>query len=342
MSALTSSTVKRRITVAVWILGTLLATVLISRRPSTQIRGLAWAEPVVLAAPADGTLADFELTLHEMVAPGDLIARFDPEALAARHHVLLAELQALTEAERIDRESRTRVFERDREAARLEFGALTSSVLEGQARIEALHGELAVAERLLSEGLVPREQALAVRREINVIDTRLAADRERLELARRSAQRASSRAATAPGTNRWQIEAARRELDELEEHIQQLSLRSSISGQIMEIYRRPGEYLRAGEPVLRISPVGATEVHAWLDVRPPPDLGRKLSAEVRTGGGEKFFAKIRSVGAERLQMPASLWARADIPEWGYLIRVDAADGQFSPGEPVRVGLRSPP
>lgn len=37
-------------------------------------------------------------------------------------------------------------------------------------------------------------------------------------------------------------------------------------------------------------------------------------------------------------MPQSLWARSDIPEWGYLLRIAVVDGALAPGEPVQVGL----
>ena len=339
MRIMTSSSARRRLTVAVWILGTLLATTLIARRPTTQIRGLAWAEPIVLTAPSDGTLIELAITLHETVSTGDLIARFDPERLTARHRVLLAEIEALTRAQATDRQTRARVFERDREEAGLELGALVSKVEEGEAHLETLREELAIEERLTAEGLVPREQALAVQREIKVVGTRLIADRDRLELARRSAKRASSRAASAPGQNQWKIETVRRELDEIEQRIDQLTLRSSIDGQIMEVYRRPGEWLRAGEPMLRISPMTSSEVYAWLDSQAAPRLSSGSPAEIRAGSGRRLLGTVTSVGAERLQMPRSLWARSDSPEWAYLMRIQLADGVLSPAEPVRVGLR---
>ena len=230
------------------------------------------------------------------------------------------------------------MFERDLEEADLELGALKARAEEAQARADALHEQLEVEERLFAAGIVPRERALAVRREIKVVETRLAADRERLELARGSARRASSRAETAPGPNQWQVEAARRELGEIEKQIERLVLRTSISGQITEIYRRPGEWLLAGEPVLRVSPVTAIEVHAWLDSGAPRIGGRDL-AKIRGANGRQLTGVVKSVGAERLEMPRSLWARSDAPEWGYLMRIEVPTGSLAPGEPVLVGLR---
>ena len=184
------------------------------------------------------------------------------------------------------------------------------------------------------------QQALGTRREIKVVQSRLEADQERLDLARRSARRASRRAETAPRPNAWQIEAARRELTEIEERIERLSLRAPILGQVTEIYRGPGEWLQAGEPVLRISPVAATEVHAWLDSRAAPRQRSGVAAQIRNGIGRRLTGRVTSIGVERLEMPRVLWARSDAPEWGYLVRIEVVDGLLAPGERVQVGLTS--
>ena len=268
------------------------------------------------------------------------IAHFDPTAMNARQRVLMAEVEALTQLQRIERQERSRRFERDREAAGLELGALRARVEEGQARITALYDRLAIDERLFAEGVVPRERAQAVRREIEVVETRVAADRNRLALARRNASKATGRAAARPGTNQWQIEAARRELLEVETRIEHLSLTAPLAGQISQIYRRPGAWLQAGERLLRISPVRAAAVDAWLDQRPPPGLHAGISAQIRSSNGQRLLGRVTSIGVERLQLPPALWARADAPEWGYPIRIAVEDGELAPGEPVLVGLHA--
>lgn len=340
MRFLNSSSTRRRVTIAVWLLGMGLATALIARRPTVQIRGIAWAEPVVLAAPSDGLLLDVAVDLHQPVGRGDLILAFDTQALAARRQVLLSEIEALTHAQQADRRGRDRLFERDREEAGLELRALVARTEESRAQLEALHERLAIDQSLFEQGVAPRERALVVRREINVVETRLAADTERLALARRSAERASHRAETAPGANQWMIETARRELDEIEAQIDQLVVRSPIPGQVTEIYRSAGEWLEAGRPVARISPVAATEVHAWLDSSAAPVLEAGATGKIRSAGGRRLLGEVLSAGVERLQMPRALWSRSDAPEWGYLVRLEIVEDVLAPGEPVSVALHS--
>ena len=334
-----SLAVRRRLTALVWLSGLVLATVVIAHRPAGQIRALAWGEPLVLAVPEDGRLLELDVTLHESVAAGDVVARLDPGQLMARSAVLKAELESLQQKESSAEQGRSRRFERDRESAALELAKLTATVEEGQARSRALRERLAIDEKLVEEGVAPSERAGDVRRELEVVETRLSADRERLRLARRTADRSGIRADTAEGPNQWQIVIARRRLAELDSRLEQLELRSSTSGQITQVYSAAGEWLKAGEPVLRISPMAANEVHAWLDSHAAPGVRAGMTAEIRRATGERMTGAVTSVGVERQRLPEELWLRTDSPEWGYLARIELADGSLAPGEPVQVGLR---
>ena len=64
-----------------------------------------------------------------------------------------------------------------------------------------------------------------------------------------------------------------------------------------------------------------------------------MSAQIRQSTGQRLIGNVMSVGAERLQMPRSLWARSNTPEWGYLMRIEVASGTLAPGEPIQVSLR---
>ena len=290
-----------------WLSGLTVAMVMIAQRPARQIRALAWAEPIIVVAPDDGTLLELGVTLHQSVTAGDVVGRLDPDPLTARGHVLEAELKSLQQQESSSEQGRERRFERDRESAALELAKLTATVEEAQARVAALGEKLAIAERLVAEGVAPIERAGDVRRELGVVEARLSADRERLRLARQGAARTGVRAEAAAGLNPWQIATARRRLAELEARRQRLVLRSSTSGQISQVFSAAGEWLKAGEPVLRISPVLANQVHAWLDSHAVPDVRSGMSAEVRRASGELLTGTVSSVGVERLPLPKELW-----------------------------------
>lgn len=337
-----SVSARSRLTLVVWLLGLIVAAVVIARRPVTQIRAVAWAGPVVLSAPEDGALLSLDVFLHQPVANGDIVARFDPSRLIDRGEILEAEFESLHQEEASAQKGRSRLLQRDEELAGLELAKLSSSIEEDEARLIALREKRVIDERLVAEGVVSSEKVEELRRDIAVVEARLAADRTRRILARRNLRQAGSRAQSAPGTNPWQAEAARRRLVEIEGRLERLSLRSSTSGQVSEIYRAPGEWLKAGEPVLRVSPLQATEVHAWLDSRASPDVVPGAAAEIRRADGQRLAGSVLSVGAERLPLPQALWARADLAEWGYLVRVAPSEVSLTPGEPVQVGLQTDP
>ncbi|MCH9650502.1 MAG: HlyD family secretion protein [Deltaproteobacteria bacterium] len=333
-----SPALRRRVSTLVWLVGLCFALLAIAHRPSTQIPALAWAPSVILSAPEDGVLLELNAVLHQAVAVGDIVARFDGAALRARTEVLEAELEALSERELSSLQGQSRRYERDRESAGLELAELSARVAEGEARLRALGEQLSVAERLVAEGVSAAERAQDVRREMEVTQTRVEADRGRLALARQSATRARRRAAAAPGANPWQLEAAERRLSELEARISRLTLRSSVAGQVMETYLAPGEWVKEGGAVVRVSAMETWEVHAWFSspVAPQGRVGGR--AEVRRATGEHLVGTVTSIGNERLLLPEALWLRANTPQWGYRLRIQLSEGVLTPGEPVQVSL----
>ncbi len=340
MAITLSHTARRRVTALLWLSGLALAIALTLGSPARQIRALAWAEPVIVTVPEDGTLLELAVSLHQPVSEGDSVARLNPDQLIARGAVLEAELESLHSKESSAEQGRSRRFALDRETAGLEVAKLKAAVEEGQAQVKALRERLAIDERLAAEGVAPNERAGDVRRELSVVETRVAADRERLRLAQRSVAQSGIRAEAADGPNRWQIVMAQRRLAEIEGRLERLVLRSTTAGQVTEVFRAAGEWLEAGDPVLRISPMAASEVRAWLDSGLASDLSIGAPVDLMSETGERLPGIVKSVGVERQEIPKVLWARADAPEWGYLARIDLDDGTLAPGAAVRVGLRT--
>lgn len=334
-----SLAVRRRLTTLVWLVGLALAVAAIARRPVDQIPALAWAEPRVVTASEDGQLLELSVALHQSVAVGDALAQLDPGPLNARGAVLEAELESLHQKESSAVQGRSRRFELDRESAASELAKLAAAVDEGVARAQALRERLVVDQKLVAEGVAPSERAEDVRRDLAVVEARLSADRDRYRLARLSADRSGVRAKTVEGPNQWSTVMARRRLAELESRLERLVLRSVSAGQVTEIYSAPGGWLKEGSPVMRISPMEAREVRAWLGSSSVPSAAVGTAAEIRRASGERMPGVVTSVGVERLQLPQELWQRGNIPEWGYLARIELTQGALAPGEPVQVGLR---
>ncbi len=323
----------------VWLAGLVIATVLIASRPAGDAQGIAHASPVVLSAPEDGTLLAVTVSLHDEVAPGQLLARLDPAPLLARSEILAAEIRALDEDESASAQNRTRQFQGARDDARLELSRLRASVAEDEALLATKRAEYAVERDLADRGLRARREADDLAREISVLETRLAADRTRMSDVRRAAEAASQRAAGAVGPNSWQVVVGERRLDELSQRLERLDVRSPLAGQVTEVRRAAGEWLKAGEAVLRVSPRTTREVHVWTDARTAGTVEPGQSAVVRRPNGRRLEGVVLSVAAEQLALPEELWYRPDIREWGYLVRVETRAGELLPGERLRVSLR---
>ena len=329
---------RKTVTVILWLAGLSLAVVVLARRPVGDAQGIAWAESSVVSSSDDGVLLEVQVGLHDGVESNRLLARLDPTRLLLRTEVLKAELRALSAEESAEAMGRSRRFQGDREDARVEQARLRASVAEEEARLAARETELARQERLAARGLSAPARAEDLRKEVAVIRTRLEAERERLDLAAQTLGAASSRAATATGPNRWLITAAEGRLDEVGHRLERLNLRSPISGQVTQVLASPGEWVEAGQPILRISPVTAGEVHVWTDLRTShkAEVGRR--ATVRRASGSRLDGTVVSVAAESLVRPPALWYRSDIQEWGYLVRVAVEGEALAPGETVRVSL----
>ncbi len=330
---------KKLATVGLWLGGVAFAVFLLLGRPAGDAQGIAWATPVVVSTPEDGMLLTFSIGLHDQVTAEQVIAQLDPAELLLRRDILQAELEALGTNESTEALVRLRRYEGDREEARLEQARLRASVAEAEAQLVAGQTELARVEVLAERGLTAPARAEDLRKEVEVIQARLQAERQRLRLASDVVDTATSRAAVPDGPNEWLIVAAERRLEEIARRLGQLDLVSPREGQVTQIMSAPGEWVESGQPIARISPLTTREVHVWTDLRTAQTSDPGSAAVVRRSSGERLAGTVVSIAAESLPLPEELWYRSDIREWGYLVRIELEAAELSPGERVRVSLR---
>ncbi len=339
MSMLTSQRLRKGLTVALWFLGLGLAVTMLLARPAGNAQGVAWSAPVQLSAPNDGVLLELAVGLHQTVTRGQVVARLDPAPLLAKAEILSAELKALEFSESEGAQGRNRRFETDREDARLDQARLRASIAEERVRLTAIETELAREQRLVADGLRAPAIAEDLELQADVIRTRIEAERSRMSAAAQTLQSATARATAANGPNRWQITAAQRRLDEVYQRLDRLELRSPIDGQTVELHGTPGEWFKAGDPIVKITQIASTEVHVWTDLPVAQSTVVGAEASVLRATGERLSGTVLSVAVERQLIPQSLWYRSNNKEWAYLVRLELADQGLPAGEPVRVSLR---
>jgi multidrug resistance efflux pump len=169
------------------------------------------------------------------------------------------------------------------------------------------------------------------------VTQRIAEEERALAVASSSAADAEARNTNQPPTNEWELVASERRLQQLESRIGQFDLSSRVAGQVVAVYRGPGDVVAAGDPVVRVVPEAASEALAYL----PPTSIRHIQpgsiGKVVRPTGEVVKASVRSVGASPEQLPALLWQNSAAPEWGVPVLMDL-EGVVAPGEPLRVRL----
>jgi multidrug resistance efflux pump len=331
---------KKRVSVAVWIVGAVVATVWAGGRGlGVEGRGMATARVVEVAALETGRLAEVSVGLHDTVTAETIVAMLDTEPVERIRSVAAAELLALQEELSIEAADRSRRFAQGRESALVDRARLAVELSADQARASALRQELAIEQGLLAQGATAGAAVDDLRWRIGVVEARIQGTRASLAAANDAVGGASERDASLTQSSEWQVTAAVRRLEEIEARLARLQLRASLDGTVTWIHHQPGDVVVAGDPVLQIKEPVTREVVSFLptSVASRAMVGGKAS--VVRESGQILQAHVRSVGTDLRELPPALLRNPAAPEWGVPVRVElTGDAVLGPDEPVTVRL----
>lgn len=340
------------------------------RDASAEYFGLAEVGDFVVAAPADGTLAELPVGLYDEVAAGQVVAMMDPAPLLARIRTAAAEAERLVverqavsveleaAAAEIDRgwEKDARRFQVD--AADLRVQLLRVRVDLETGRVEAERRRVAYERaRLLVESTVLSEAEaedlrLAHEVELERIRTtaavvaqldaehRLAVERSRAFLAS-----APEQLVVLPRLEALQqaVQVQELRLAEIELARAGLVLRAPASGQVRSLLASPGRALVLGQGILALTPAAGQAVVFYL----PPNGAEQVSLGDpvlvrRPSGLDKAEAIVAALSPTIEELPRLLWRDPAVPEFGRAARLSPLPGfGLVPGEAVRVALNRP-
>lgn len=271
---------------------------------ATTVRAVAWAQPIVLSAPAQTTVVEVHVRAGDRVAAGATIARLDDHLVRRELLLVEAELEAVTreaelaqltlveEVARERREALRRVGEAkassgraraDEEVRARLLQAIAAQATEIRARHDArlaAETDLRDADRRLAEGEAVASEASALARSeaerVRALETAL--PREGLPvLARPTAELYEAKLA-----------ALRLRRATLQEQLTGLVVTARAPGLVVRV-AAPGTALAQGAAVAELVVEEATELVAWL---PPEaagervDVGAKLVVAVAGCNGE--------------------------------------------------------
>jgi multidrug resistance efflux pump len=138
---------------------------------------------------------------------------------------------------------------------------------------------------------------------------------------------------------RKSIQVQERRMQELTVQRLPLELKSPFDSVVSLIQRRPGETVRAGEPIMTLAETKPTEIVAYAAERQAGQVREKMMVELIKNSDPKQIAssQVTYLGPTIEQMPTKLWRNPNTPQWGrpFLVKVPAGF-KVIPGEVVSV------
>lgn len=191
-----------------------------------------FAQEIDVPALESGALVELAVRQNQPVTRGETVARQDDVALLIRRRS--AELQRAAAQEQLRDE--------------LELQYAQTARAEASAELEA---NRAVYDD--ARGAVP---LVLLRRQ------RLAVERADLEV---------QRAVKAQRLAQIEIDLRSADLEVIEHQLRRLTIQSPLGGVVLQVYRQPGEWVSAGDPVVRVARLDQLHVHALASAdRLPP------------------------------------------------------------------------
>lgn len=276
-----------------------------AQKSDEVLSGYVESELLYIAPQDAGVLADLMVSEGDAVAQGAPLFRIDPE----RMKLSLAQGEAAAAA------ARARVADK---------GPLEEQVAEAQAQFDNAERSYRRSTALKAQGVVTQARVDADRAAYETAAARLARAKAERDAAAREAESAEALAAL------W-----RRRLADLD-------VTAPEAGTVQRVYRRVGEIVGAGDPVLALLPPSNLKVRFYA-----PEA---LLAQLQVGGTVSIScdrcealiaARITFVASEPQFTPPVIYSVEEREKLVFLVEARPADGaRLTPGLPVSVHLEN--
>lgn len=318
------------------------------RHAGTTAPGQAEAVTAEVGSHKSGVLAGLHVERFQRVRQGDPLGQIlvaDPKLVESSLAVLRAEI----EMTRLDF---TPIARQQRNAVnyfqlRLDWMRQRATLASSRVNLQLAEAELRRNEdlfkaKIISESLVDQARA-----------TRDGLQQEVEELARLVAEGEQSFKELDPPSNpggiatvsddplRGAIALQEARLRQMEAELSPVILRAPMDGVISAIFRRSGESVTAGQPIVAISPLYSTRVVGYLrqPVNIDPKPGMTVQVRARTGRREIGVAQVVQVATQFEILPAPLQSPAKIAASELALAVDITvppNLNLRPGELVDI------
>ncbi len=202
-----------------------------------------FAEEVNVPSTEAGMIAEQSVTTGASIRWGDSIARLDDRSLKIRSRAASLRLEAAMQQIADDIEQRY----------------AETALAEAQAELDASRSVYKDSAGAIPLTTMRRLRLGVERAELDVNRAKKAAEQAKIEVDLRTA-----------------------DLSMIEDTLRRLHVQSPLSGVVLEVFRHRGEWVAAGEPIVRIARLDRLDVHALLSAEQlPPQLCRDQTVVVR-------------------------------------------------------------
>jgi HlyD family secretion protein len=308
-------------------------------------------EPIraTVASYKPGVLAQLNVSRFQRVRAGEAVARVviaEPRVLAASLAVIQAEIGSLRAGMQPLMNQQRNVMDYDqlrldwmRQRSQLAMTRVNLQLAENDYRRQAeLFKEKIVSERVFDQAQAARDKLRAQLEEL----TKLVAEQEQ-NFKRLGIHPTVEPSQIATNALEAAIAVQEEKLRLAEAELSPLTLRVPVDGMVSAIYRRSGESITAGEPILAVSAPHADRIVGYL--REPltvePKVGMPVQVRSRGLTRQSALSRVVEVGAqmEPIGPPLLPPLRTATPQWGLPIAVSLPAGtRLRPGELVDLTL----
>ncbi len=228
-------------------------------------------------SPSAGRISDLAVRVGDVIAEGQVVARLAQQELTDRI-----------------RQARARIAELERKAASLaEFGErdlalqarhiaerranLEATIRANESTLGALDERVSSQEALVRQGLITRQTLLATIQERDAMRERVRAGRSDLAQLRVQELEVRNTRAREQEENRFELEAARRELAQLTNELRVTAeVVSPYTGRVLEVVAEQGSIVDRGQPILTVDLTGKAVQPLEAVIYIPSVQGKKV------------------------------------------------------------------
>ncbi len=313
-----------------WLAAVLLGPALLagcSEKPSSEYQGYVEGEYINVGSPLAGRLEKLFVARGQTVAAGAPLFNLEATEEEAASRQAEQQLKA-AEAQLADLKLGKRPPER---------GIANQQLNQARAAVDQARLQLARDEAQFEAGGIARAQLDDSRANLLIKTARVRELEGQVELARLPARQDQIRAQEA------QVAAARAVLSQQAWRLAQKQLRAAAAGLVADTLYRPGEWVSAGSPVLRLLPPANVKLRFFVPLAVAGGLqpGRQLLMRCE-GCGNAIAATVTFIANDPEFTPPVIYSNESRDKLVFMVeaRPALADApRLRPGQPVSVSLK---